>query len=91
MVLGVLPDNHYDQNCLELEAGDLLMAYTDGITEPENVYGEEFGEKRLADLLLTCSHRPLEEVVLAVITAVREWNNNPELQDDMTILLARRI
>jgi sigma-B regulation protein RsbU (phosphoserine phosphatase) len=91
MVLGVLPNNHYDQDCVELQPGDLLVAFTDGITEPENEYGEEFGEKRLTELLLRNARRPLKELVAVVTGAVSEWSNSPEQQDDMTLLVARRV
>ncbi|PYV42155.1 MAG: hypothetical protein DMG06_14955 [Acidobacteria bacterium] len=91
MVLGVLPNNHYDQDCVELQPGDLLVAFTDGITEPENEYGEEFGEKRLTELLLRHARRPLDELVTVITSSVREWSNSPEQQDDMTVLVARRL
>jgi sigma-B regulation protein RsbU (phosphoserine phosphatase) len=91
MVLGVLPDNQYDCDAIRLEPGDLLVAFTDGITEPENEYGEEFGEKRLTDLLIHNARKPLNEVITIITQAVGEWSHSPEPQDDMTLLMARRI
>ena len=91
MVLGVLPNNQYDSDSISLEPGDLLVAFTDGITEPENEYGEEFGEARLMDLLIHNARRPLDELVAIVTRAVNEWSHSPEQQDDMTLLMARRI
>lgn len=90
MVIGAFLDVPYEEEFIQLEPGDLLTAFTDGITEPENEYGEEFGEQRLTDLLLLNVHKPLEELVTTIITAVNEWQNSPEQSDDMTLLLARR-
>ena len=67
------------------------MCFTDGVTEPENEYGEMFGEERLMDLLLRHQRGEGEELIEAVAEAVRHWTGSPELQDDMTMLVARRI
>jgi sigma-B regulation protein RsbU (phosphoserine phosphatase) len=91
MVIGAFPDVPYEELCLQLHPGDLLVAYTDGITEAENEYGEEFGAERLTDLLLLNAYRPLDELIILVTTAVNEWQSSPEPADDMTVLLARRL
>ena len=91
MVLGAFPNQPYGRGRLELQPGDLLAAYTDGITEPENEYGEEFGERRLTDLLIRNARRPLEELVTVVTEAASAWGSATEQQDDMTLLLLRRL
>ena len=91
MVLGAFPNQPYGRGRVELQPGDLLAAYTDGITEPENAYGEEFGERRLTDLLIRNARRPLEELVTVVTEAASAWGNAAEQQDDMTLLLLRRL
>lgn len=91
MVLGAFPDQPYGRGCVQLQPGDLLAAYTDGITEPENEYGEEFGERRLTELLIRNGRRPLEELVTVVTEAAAAWGNAAEQQDDMTLLLLRRL
>ncbi|MCI0627420.1 MAG: SpoIIE family protein phosphatase [Acidobacteria bacterium] len=91
MVLGAFPNQSYEKGCFELRAGDLLAAYTDGITEPENEYGEEFGERRLTELLIRNAGKPLEELIGVVTSAAGEWGSASEQQDDMTLLLLRRI
>ena len=50
-VVGAFPFSKYEESKLELCSGDLLVCYTDGITEPENEYGEMFGEERLIELV----------------------------------------
>jgi sigma-B regulation protein RsbU (phosphoserine phosphatase) len=90
VVLGIFPGARYQQETVSLQPGDLFLLFTDGITEPENSYGEEFGEQRLLALIGRNAHRPAAEIVEAVMSAVREWTGSPELQDDMTVVVARR-
>ena len=90
-VVGAFPSTKYDESTVKLHPGDLLVCYTDGITEPENEYGEMFGEDRLTDLIVRNAHRDEQEIIDLVIKSVRQWTSSEELQDDMTMLLARRI
>ncbi|MFN7997878.1 MAG: SpoIIE family protein phosphatase [Bryobacteraceae bacterium] len=90
-VVGAFPFARYEEKQVKLEAGDMLVAYTDGIVEPENEYGEMFGEQRLTDLLVKNSDRDSHEIIDRVMEAVLQWSgSSAELQDDMTILVARR-
>lgn len=90
-VVGAFPYAEYGESRIVLEPGDLLVFFTDGVTEPENAYGEMFGEERFLDLLVRNAHLGEEEIVRTVIESVREWTGSEELQDDMTLLLARRV
>ena len=90
-VVGAFPFAEYGESRIALEPGDLLVFFTDGVTEPENAYGEMFGEERFLDLLVRNAHLSEEEIVRTVIESVREWTGSEELQDDMTLLLARRV
>jgi sigma-B regulation protein RsbU (phosphoserine phosphatase) len=91
MVVGMFPDFPYEQNAVDLEPGDLLTAFTDGITESENAEGIQFGDERLVELLIRNSDRPLDEIVKVVTYAVRDWAQDLDNQDDTTMLLARRL
>ncbi len=91
MVVGAFPFAQYTESQLQLDAGDLLLIYSDGITEPENEYGEMFGEERVSEIVLRHLDRDLNEIIQVVMDAVLEWTGSPELQDDMTVLLARRL
>lgn len=91
MVLGAFPNQPYGRGCIELQPGDLLAAYTDGITEPENAYGEEFGEQRLTELLIHNARKPLEELAATIAETASSWGDASEQQDDMTLLLLRRL
>jgi len=91
IVVGAFPSVKYAESCLNLEPGDLLVCFTDGVTEPENEYGEMFGEDRLIDVIARNAHRGEQEIIQAVVDSVREWTGSPELQDDLTMLLARKL
>ena len=91
MVVGAFPFAQWGESRLQLQSGDLLVCYTDGVTEPENEYGEMFGEQRLMELLVKNSNRDSEEIVTAVTESVLQWTGSPDLQDDMTLLVARKV
>ena len=91
MVVGAFPFAKYGDSRLNLSTNDLLVFYTDGITEPENAYGEMFGDERLIELLVRNADCDEAEIVSSVIDAVREWTGSDELQDDMTLLLLRQL
>ncbi len=91
MVVGIFPLATYTASCLALNPGDLLVCYTDGITEPENAFGEEFGEQRLIDLVNEHAQQKDGELVRIILDAVRSWTGTLELHDDMTLLLAREV
>jgi sigma-B regulation protein RsbU (phosphoserine phosphatase) len=90
-VVGLFEAAIYEQAVIQLEPGDMLLAFTDGITEPENNYGEEFGEDRLFDVAQRASNCPPEELVEVIYRAVSDWTGRPELQDDMTLMVARSV
>ena len=89
-VVGAFPFSTYEESKLELRNEDLLLCYTDGITEPENEYGEMFGEERLIELVAKNVARDDAAIIESVMEAVRQWTGAPELSDDMTLLLARK-
>lgn len=90
MVVGAFPFAEYGESAVRLEPGDLLVCYTDGITEPENAYGEMYGEERLKRLLLDNCEKSAEEIAQLTVEEVKRWTSTPELQDDMTMLIARK-
>ena len=65
-----------------------IVAFSDGVTEPENDFGE-FGEERLLDLVRSNRHLPLERISDIVIAAVQDWIGENEQPDDVTLVLAR--
>jgi sigma-B regulation protein RsbU (phosphoserine phosphatase) len=90
-VVGAFPFSLYEERNIHLSSGDVLVAYTDGMIEPENEYGEMFGEQRLTDLLAKNVDRGSSEIIARTMEAVLQWSGDAaELSDDMTMLVARR-
>ena len=90
-VVGIFPEYPFEQCDVNLMPGDLLAAFTDGITESENAQEEQFGEQRLIELLRANVGRPLDEIIQNVMNAVGRWAHDPSMRDDITMLLARKL
>jgi sigma-B regulation protein RsbU (phosphoserine phosphatase) len=89
MVLGVLEEYEYEEGSLVVAPGTLLIGYSDGLVEPENVYGEQFGIRRLEEAAQRRYGAPVHEVAEALMSAADEWAGTPEQADDMTVVVAR--
>jgi phosphoserine phosphatase RsbU/P len=87
-VVGLFDHMTYDEASVSLSAGEIFIAYSDGVTEPENDFGE-FGEKRLIDLVRENRDLPLPRISELVVTAVEDWIGANEQPDDVTLVLAR--
>ncbi len=89
-VVGAFARVPYGASRLQMQKDDLLIAYTDGVSEPENEYEEMFGEERLIELVQQQFHRGDEEIMQSVVDAVQKWTGTPEMQDDLTLLIVRK-
>jgi sigma-B regulation protein RsbU (phosphoserine phosphatase) len=89
MVLGVVEDYVYEQGVLGVAPDSLLIGYSDGLVEPENVYGEEFGIPRLKEAAVRVHGAAPLMVAESLMAAAEEWAGTPEQADDMTVLVAR--
>jgi sigma-B regulation protein RsbU (phosphoserine phosphatase) len=88
-VVGLLENVSYEQGVEKMNNGDILIAYSDGVTEPENDFGE-FGEERLIDLVRRHRHLPLDAISEQVMQSLRNWIGGQEQPDDITLVLARQ-
>jgi sigma-B regulation protein RsbU (phosphoserine phosphatase) len=87
-VVGLFDQRSYNEASVELCRGEIFVGYTDGVTEPENDFGE-FGEARLIDLLRENRDLPLTRISEIVTAAVDDWIGPNEQPDDVTLVLAR--
>jgi sigma-B regulation protein RsbU (phosphoserine phosphatase) len=87
-VVGLFDTVIYDEGSVQMRPGEIFVAYSDGITEPENDFGE-FGEARLIDLVRSNRNLPLAQISQIVTTAVDDWIGDQEQPDDVTLVLAR--
>ncbi len=88
-VVGLLDELEWDQGIVHLGMGDILIAYSDGVTEPENDFGE-FGESRLLEVVRRHRHLSLEAISEQVIQTLKSWIGDQEQPDDVTLVLARQ-
>lgn len=89
MVLGVVEDYEYAEGKHIVPKNATLVGYSDGLIEPENVYGEEFGIRRLRDAAIRLQHGSPNAIALGLMQAADEWAGTPEQADDMTVIVAR--
>jgi sigma-B regulation protein RsbU (phosphoserine phosphatase) len=88
MVVGLFDNLEFEEGSVQLRRGDIFLAYSDGVTEPENDFGE-FGEQRLVDLVRENQHLPLVRISEIASIAVYDWIGANEQPDDITLVLAR--
>lgn len=89
-VVGLFEGVQYQEQTVQLRPGDLVIAFSDGMTEPENDFGE-FGEERLVETIAACRDLPLDRVTEHAVAAVQDWIGSEEQPDDVTLVLARRV
>jgi sigma-B regulation protein RsbU (phosphoserine phosphatase) len=89
MVLGVVDDYDYEEGFLTVGPDALLIGYSDGLVEPENVYGEEFGIRRLEETAVRLQGAAPLMVAESLMAAAEEWAGTPDQADDMTVIVSR--
>ena len=88
MPLGMFPMSEFKTGEISLQPEELLVLYSDGITEAASANGEEFGDCRLESLVEAHSRKPLREIQQLILDRVHEWAPN-EQGDDMTLVLVK--
>jgi sigma-B regulation protein RsbU (phosphoserine phosphatase) len=88
-VVGLFEEFPYTQQTIRVEPGSLLVAFSDGLTEPENVYGEEYGSQRLKEEIMRQRAAVPDRIAENLIAAAEQWAGSPEQADDITVVVAR--
>jgi len=91
MILGILPMAQYQEAEVALEPGDVLVLFSDGVTEAVDPEDHDFGEERLAKLVASMRERPATEIVQEVHRAVHAFTQGAPPADDITVVVARRL
>ncbi|OFW44878.1 MAG: hypothetical protein A3J29_06825 [Acidobacteria bacterium RIFCSPLOWO2_12_FULL_67_14b] len=89
MPVGLFEVAPYANDSVELEPGDTMILYSDGVTEAHNVAGEEFGEARMVDVLQSFHTEPATVVLDKLIDAVKTFAKGAEQYDDVTALVVQ--
>jgi sigma-B regulation protein RsbU (phosphoserine phosphatase) len=88
--LGLLPEADYSVGEFEMASRDVMMLYTDGLTEATNRDEEEFGEVRLKGSALSNRLKPLKEMARQIETDLDHFTSGEPYGDDRTLVLIRR-
>ena len=88
-VVGMLPGMSYEEATIDLCPGDVLLAYTDGVTEAHNPESVEFGEDRLKALLSEAAHLSADEIRARISAELKEWIKDAEQYDDLTFVVMK--
>jgi serine phosphatase RsbU (regulator of sigma subunit) len=89
-VLGLFSTASFEEGVAALDADDVLVAYTDGVTEAEDTDGTEFGEDRLRELIGEIAGGSAKEILDAIIGRVTEWSRGTKQHDDITVVVLKR-
>jgi len=90
IALGVIDDITLEERKIAIEPGDILVLYTDGVTEPINAQEEEFGEERLKQVIARSHDEPCDKIVKRIHAAVLDFTGDQPLFDDYTLLGVKR-
>ncbi len=88
-VMGVFADSSYAKETTQLTPGDVLVVFTDGVSEAMNSTFEEFGETRLLDLVSSQTSQPVEAIIENILREIDTFADPKVLRDDLTLLVAK--
>ncbi len=89
IVIGMFPAAQYEEAVVDLHAGDVLILFSDGVTEALNTSEEEFGEDRLKDLVRRVANLPIEALTAAIAQELHEWIGTAVQHDDITFVVMK--
>jgi sigma-B regulation protein RsbU (phosphoserine phosphatase) len=89
IALGVVDDVRIPVSSISVERGDLIVLYTDGVTEAFNERDEYFGEERLVASVCRNTSRPVQEIMAALLEDIRDFCGTAPQSDDITLILIR--
>ena len=90
-VLGPAPDAKYYVDSINISKGDILLLYSDGITESANGKFEPYGDEKLLSKLKSLSKMTAKEIVLGILEDVINFSKNGKYSDDMTLVVIKKV
>jgi sigma-B regulation protein RsbU (phosphoserine phosphatase) len=90
-VLGPAPDANYTVENINFAPGDVLLIFSDGVTESANSYFEQYGDERLEAILLSLKQKSPKEIVLTILEDVIKFSKNGLYSDDKTLVVIKRV
>jgi len=89
MVIGVDPEQRYDKEVVQLQKGDVLWIYTDGVPDAMNFNGDKFGKPRMRECLLKHLHEPAEQICRQMLWETRRFVGLNRRTDDTTMVVVK--
>jgi len=89
LALGMFPHSEYEERPVYIDNGDILLFYTDGVTEAQNKGNEEFGEDRLKKLVRQSKELSSQKIINRVIDSVQQFKDPAKQLDDLTMILIK--
>jgi serine phosphatase RsbU (regulator of sigma subunit) len=90
MIIGVRKDIVFEEKTLILAKGDILLLYTDGITEAENPEGDFFGLDRVSEIFIRYAQHSPDEIIQALLTELKQFSGREVFNDDITLMIFKR-
>jgi sigma-B regulation protein RsbU (phosphoserine phosphatase) len=87
--IGLVEKAEFGETTIDLQKGDLLVLYTDGVTEAMNTNNQQFGRERLEKLVRHAEHMPVKDVIQKIRLSLEEFSEGKPLDDDTTIVVSR--
>ncbi len=91
LALGVIPETDYEERPIFIQSGDLILFYTDGVSEAKNGKGEDFGIERLVEVLKRNQTARASEVLQKIYQAVRDFAAESHVFDDLTMVIVKKV
>jgi sigma-B regulation protein RsbU (phosphoserine phosphatase) len=88
--MGIVPEARYQELSAKLDPGDMVVLYTDGVTEARGASGEQFGLERLQEPVRACRGMSARKTVEEIVSRVTDWRGRPVFADDLTVVAARK-
>jgi len=90
LILGINKKVIFEEKTTTLSKGDLILLYTDGLTEAENADGEFFGIERVSDLLIQYSQQAPQKIIDALLEQLKQFRQSESFNDDITLMVFKR-
>jgi len=90
-IVGIFDDLEYQKNTLQMEQGDTLFMFTDGVTEATDAEYKEFGTERMDNILHQHANSSCQQIIEAVKTGIKDFVGEAEQSDDITMLVVKRL
>jgi serine phosphatase RsbU (regulator of sigma subunit) len=90
MILGVRKNIFFEEKTTSLSKGDLILLYTDGLTEAENPDGEFFGLERVCELFIHYAQHSPEKIIEALLMHLKQFCQSESFNDDITLMIFKR-